>query len=240
MVAVAVMVVGFAGVFAVLGRIQRNAIINRAHTNAYNILRNATDIVSARLYEAIEQPVLCDASGNYFPAIDAPTGLRSDGIPKIDEVWEPAAGVTFKKYFGARKTASATNAITGIPDPTTGRYATETTYNVAVMAGTIPSGYDPTPSNTTNGDTYGASGGAHNFPRMLERWKSTAGTNVNMNFKGSMVQLFTSRMFNGAWGTGEIYRPPNRVWSYNEDFTRHPSPGLFSFTFFTRGPWRRE
>lgn len=128
----------------------------------------------------------------------------------------------------------------GVRDAATGRYATATTYKAAIMAGTIPSGYDPTPGNPSNGDNYGPGGGAHNFPRMLERWRTTAGTNIDMTFKGSMVQLFTSKMFTGAWQTGDVYAPPNRAWSYNEDFTRHPSPGLFSFTFFTRGPWRRE
>lgn len=128
----------------------------------------------------------------------------------------------------------------GNPITSTGRFATPTTYKAAIMAGTIPSGYDPTPANPSNGDNYGPGGGAHNFPRMLERWKTAAGVNVDMTFKGSMVQLFTSKMFTGAWQTGDVYNPPNRAWSYNEDFTRHPSPGLFSFTFFTRGPWRRE
>ena len=56
MVAVAVMVVGFAGVFAVLGRIQRNAIINRAHTNAYNILRNVTDQAMQLGWATLENP----------------------------------------------------------------------------------------------------------------------------------------------------------------------------------------
>jgi hypothetical protein len=142
--------------------------------------------------------------------------------------------------------ANAANPILGNTDASgaiingTGRYATTTTYKCAVMAGTIPSGYDPTPALPANGDNYGPGGGAHNFPRLLERWKTAAGVNIDMVFKGSMVQLFTSKMFTGAWQTGEVYNPPNRVWSYNEDFTRHPSPGLFSFTFFTRGPWRRE
>jgi hypothetical protein len=142
--------------------------------------------------------------------------------------------------------ANSANPINGIVDAygnadnSTGRFATATTYKAAIMAGTIPSGYDPTPNLPANGDNYGAGGGAHNFPRMLERWKTVSGTNIDMTFKGSMVQLFTSKMFTGAWQTGDVYNPPNRAWSYNEDFTRHPSPGLFSFTFFTRGPWRRE
>jgi hypothetical protein len=102
------------------------------------------------------------------------------------------------------------------------------------MAGTIPSGYDPTPNAPNSGDEYGPGGGAHNFPRMLEKW-----TGVNMNFKGSMVQLFTSKLFTGRWQTGDVYHPPVRNWSANENFVKRPPPGLFSFAMFSRGPWRR-
>lgn len=175
--------------------------------------------------------------GNYNTDVTnppVPTAVLADAVMFLSNNWTDANA--------ANPIAGTLNATTQLMDYSVGRYATETSYQVAVMAGTIPSGY----VNTTTGVTYGSGGGAHNFPRLLERWRTQPtpanpnGTNINMNFKGSMVQLFTSKMFKGAWGTGEIYSPPNRVWSYNEDFTRHPSPGLFSFTFFTRGPWRRE
>ena len=134
----------------------------------------------------------------------------------------------------------AGNPLNGVDDgaggivPGSARLATETTYRAAIMAGTIPSAYDPTPGSPSSGDEYGPSGGAHNFPRMLEKW-----TGVNMNFKGAMVQLFTSKMFTGQWQTGDVYYPPQRVWSSNENFVRRPSPGLFAFSIYSRGPWRR-
>jgi type II secretory pathway pseudopilin PulG len=43
MLATAVIIVGCVGVVTALTRVQRNAIINRAQTNAYNILRNVMD-----------------------------------------------------------------------------------------------------------------------------------------------------------------------------------------------------
>lgn len=95
----------------------------------------------------------------------------------------------------------------------------------------IPSGYDPTPNSPNSGDEYDPGGGAHNFPRMLEKW-----TGVNMNFKGSMVQLFNSKMFTGQWQTGDLYYPPVRNWSANESFVRRPSLGLFAFAMYSRGP----
>ncbi len=139
--------------------------------------------------------------------------------------------------------SNASNPLHGVDDPMnpsttlpgTQRNATATTVQTAIMAGTIPTGYDPTPNDPYNGDNYGPSGGAHNFPRLLENW-----TGVPFNFKGSMVQLFTSTMFTGAWATGDNYSPPNRNWSSNPDFAKHPSPGLFSFTTYSRGPWHRN
>ena len=137
---------------------------------------------------------------------------------------------------------NAANPLHGVDDPMnpsttlpgTARNATATTVQTAIMAGTIPTGYDPTPNDPYNGDNYGPSGGAHNFPRLLENWSG-----VPFTFKGSMVQLFTSSMFTGPWTTGDNYSPPNRIWSSNPDLAKHPSPGLFSFTTYSRGPWHR-
>ena len=163
----------------------------------------------------------------YAGAPNVPSAVLADAVMILSNGWSDA---------------NAGNPLYGVDDPVdpaitipgTERQATETTVRTAIMAGSIPTGYDPTPTLPANGDNYGASGGAHNFPRFLEDW-----TGVGFNFKGSMVQLFTSKGFTGRWGTGDIYSPPNRNWSYNEDFTRHPSPGLFSFTTYSRGPWRR-
>lgn len=135
---------------------------------------------------------------------------------------------------------NAANPLEGGPDPNnnggtlTGRQATNTTVNTAILAGSIPSGYDPTPNAPNSGDEYGLGGGAHNFPRFLENWDG-----VDFNFNGSMAQLFTSKTFTGRWATGDIYAPPNRIWSFDPNFNEHPSPGLFSATTFSRGPWRR-
>lgn len=156
-----------------------------------------------------------------------PSAVLADAVMVLSNNWNDANAAN--PIYGVDNPADPSTTLPG-----TQRTATETTVKTAIMAGSIPTGYDPTPGNPGNGDNYGASGGAHNFPRFLENWK-----NVNFNFKGSMVQLFTSKAFNGRWTTGDIYSPPNRNWSYNEDFTRHPSPGLFAFTTYSRGPWRR-
>lgn len=72
MIAGGVMVVGFAGVFAVLNRVQRNAIINRAHTNAYNILRNVTDQAMQHGWSSLE-------------STDPTKQLNPNGLPSAEE-----------------------------------------------------------------------------------------------------------------------------------------------------------
>jgi hypothetical protein len=165
---------------------------------------------------------------SYSGAAPVPSAVLADAVMILSNSWDDTR---------------SSNPLYGVDDPSdpsttlpgTARKATETTVQTAIMAGTIPTGYDPTPADPSNGDNYGASGGAHNFPRFLEDWKG-----VSFNFKGSMVQLFTSKYFTGQWATGDVYYPPTRNWSYNEDFLRHPSPGLFAFTTYSRGSWKRN
>ncbi len=162
-------------------------------------------------------------SDSTFPEVSA--AIIADAVMFLSNSWDDSR---------------AANPISGVDDgtgttiPGSARIATETTYHTAIMAGSIPSGYDPTPNEPNSGDEYGPGGGAHNFPRMLEKW-----TGVNMNFKGSMAQLFTSKMFTAQWQTGDVYHPPIRNWSANPNFTKRPPPGMLCFTAYTRGPWRR-
>ncbi len=155
------------------------------------------------------------------PAV--PSAVMADAVMILSNAWTDT---------------NAGNPLHGVDDPAnpsttlpgTARTATATTVQTSIMAGTIPTNY----YNSATGVTYGPSGGAHNFPRFLENW-----IGVPFTFKGSMVQLFTSTIFTGAWGTGDIYSPPNRLWSANSDFARHPCPGAFSVTTYSRGSWRR-
>ena len=58
--------------------------------------RSSMQAMSARMYEAVEQPTLTDAGGNDLPAIDA----NGDGDPSVAENWVPAAGVKFRIAVG--------------------------------------------------------------------------------------------------------------------------------------------
>lgn len=109
------------------------------------------------------------------------------------------------------------------------RVASNTTYNTAILAGFMPSLYQP-----ASGAQYGYSGGGNNFPRFLENWNSKTCT-----YYGSMVELFQSKIFTGEWDTGNIYSPPNRRWNYDPLFSSSTPPGGLICVVYTRGTWSK-
>ena len=109
------------------------------------------------------------------------------------------------------------------------RVASNTTYNTAVMAGFMPSNYQP-----SSGAQYGYSGGGNNFPRFLEMWSASTCT-----YYGSMVELFQSQRFTGKWDTGNIYSPPSRRWNFDTIFTNTSPPGSLNCVVYTRGSWSK-
>lgn len=112
----------------------------------------------------------------------------------------------------------------------TSRNASNTTYNMAILAGFMPSGYDP--DGAGGQAAYGYSGGANNFPRFLENW-----SNKSCTYFGSMVELFQSKVFTGRWDTGVIYRPPNRRWNFDTLFSTTSPPGSLDAVAIVRGGW---
>jgi hypothetical protein len=108
------------------------------------------------------------------------------------------------------------------------RDASNTTYNMALLAGVMPSGYQPSDGSPA----YGYSGGANNYPRFLEDWRNNTCT-----YYGSMVELFQSAVFTGQWDTGPIYRPPTRCWNFDTGFIDNPPPGSLYTITFGRGSW---
>ena len=109
------------------------------------------------------------------------------------------------------------------------RVASNTTYNMAIMAGFMPSGYQP-----TSGAQYGYSGGAGNYSRFLETW-----TGKSCTYYGSMVELFQSGVFTGKWDTGNIYAPPLRRYNFDPNFSTTPPPGGTDAAVYTRGAWSK-
>jgi hypothetical protein len=109
------------------------------------------------------------------------------------------------------------------------RVASNTTYNMAILAGFMPSGWQP-----PSGAQYGYSGGGNNFPRFLETWSGKSCT-----YYGSMVEIFESGVFTGKWDTGNIYSPPLRRWNFDTNFSTNPPPGGTDAALYTRGAWSK-
>jgi len=80
--------------------------------------------------------------------------------------------------------------------------ASDTSYNFALVTGNVP---------TVPGVQY--SGGLENLPRFHENWG-----NINCNYRGSLINLWTSAIAQGVWGQGNVYSPPNRNWDWDSGF----------------------
>lgn len=97
----------------------------------------------------------------------------------------------------------------------TARKAMPTTVNAALLAGVV---------ETTQGKY---SGGMENFPRFLETW----GSENTFTYNGSLVKMFPSLYATNAWGKADVYSPPKRDWTFDQNFNdpeRLPplTPGL--------------
>jgi hypothetical protein len=80
--------------------------------------------------------------------------------------------------------------------------ASATTYNFAMITG----------NQNTSGGNY--NGGFENLPRFHENW-----TGVACKIRGAFVNLWRSRIADGAWVYGgNKYTAPNRDWDYDTDF----------------------
>ena len=100
------------------------------------------------------------------------------------------------------------------------RTASQTWVNSDIMTG----------NTNTVGSQY--SGGLENFVRFLENWSG-----VNYNYSGSLVCLWQSEVATAPWpGTGTVYNPPNRNWSFVMNATALP-PGTPRVRITSRVTW---
>jgi len=95
------------------------------------------------------------------------------------------------------------NSWTNTKGPSSGLpNASPTTYNFAMISG----------NQNTSGGNY--NGGFENLPRFHENW-----TGVACRIRGAFVNLWRSRIADGAWVYGgNKYTAPNRDWDYDTDF----------------------
>lgn len=97
-----------------------------------------------------------------------------------------------------------------------------TEISAALLMGIVPSNHNATglsdaPPIAAANQQY--SGGAHNFPRLLEDWHNQLGSTASstLSIRGSMVALFESRVAMEPWNI-RCYLAPLRVWGLHEGF----------------------
>jgi hypothetical protein len=143
----------------------------------------------------------------------APTSVVADAVTILSNNWNDANGDNSSK-------------------PLTGRVASNTTVNTAIISGIVPSGgYVPVNGVSPQDGAY--SGGAENFPRFLEAWD-----NKKFTYYGSMVELYQSKQAIGEWTYGgNVYGAPDRQWYFDNNFKIKPPPGSLMLYSYIKGKW---
>ncbi len=109
-----------------------------------------------------------------------------------------------------------TSATTGAGSRDIKFNTTPTEISACLLVGIVPTNHNPVgltdgpPSTSGNGQ---ASGGVHNFPRLLEIW--TSGAAGGLYIRGSMVAMFESRVAMEPWNL-RIYSAPGRYWGLHQ------------------------
>jgi hypothetical protein len=164
--------------------------------------------------------------GDYNNIGKQPAALAGDGITILSNAWRddenrPPA-TTFDACRGTISDGKPCAEYETWRGGWTRRNAAETTVNAAILAGHWPTPcdhHDPLcPADGTNAyyqDWYG--GGIENFPRFLERWRTSSGQRVVFRYLGALISPFTSQKTTGTWN-GSYYVPPQRDWAFDTDF----------------------
>jgi len=106
-----------------------------------------------------------------------------------------------------------------------GRIASNTTINAALVAGNVPTG--------SSGTNY--SGGAENFVRFIEDW-----TGKTFTYYGSMNELYASQDATGTWGKANVYAPGVLQWYFDDKFTLTAPPGTQITVSYVQQRWFQE
>lgn len=201
---------------------------------------NANEKLCAVMADAVtllSQPVFTTATSPYSQTHgwnDALSAFRITNSTWLN-TWRSAAPSSTNNYEGLGTSATAIRAgalpTSSTPGISGSTWQTKlpppqsTEYSTALLVGIVPSNHnannltDRVPTSGANGQY---SGGAHNFPRLIEDWHSDLDTvgvsgNANLVIRGSMVALFESRVAMEPWNI-RTYAAPNRYWGLHEGF----------------------
>jgi hypothetical protein len=151
---------------------------------------------------ASENPVY--VQGDYNAPVDNGTwtgasvasSIVGDAVTFLSNNWNDVNSFTFPQHI-------VQNEI---------RNAVPTAYRAAIIGGKgIPF------RNVGTTADFGTDGGVHNFLRFLEYW------GVNCYYEGSMVSFFYNRQGVGTYKGSGVYSPPNRLYSFDQNFTLGPA-----------------
>lgn len=189
--------------------------------------------VMADAVTLLSQPVFSNASTPYFQTNgwnDALSAFRVTDSSWSNS-WRSAAPSGSNSYdgLGSSATAIKPGALPTNSTPGTGGTSTWTTklpvvdteFSVALLVGIVPSNHNATGQSDRPplaGANAQYSGGAHNFPRLLEDWHNDMGSGATSGLfiRGSMVGLFESRVAMEPWNI-RVYQAPDRYWGLHEN-----------------------
>lgn len=200
---------------------------------------NANEKLAAVMADAVtllSQPV--HSSATYIQTNgwnDALSGFRVTDSLDWSSTWRSTAPSGSNELEGLGTSATAIGPGV-LPTSSTGTTSNtrktklptvNTEFSVALLVGIVPSNHNPSqltdaaPNATNTGTPAGNqqySGGAHNYPRLLEDWHNDmgSGTNSGLFIRGSMVALFESRVAMEPWNI-RCYQAPDRYWGLHQD-----------------------
>lgn len=153
---------------------------------------------------------------NYRPmdtALHIPASIVADAVTILSNSWQDAKSFAYPWN----------------KDNSNERQATDTTIRFAMISGDTIASREANPNQ--GGISPRLNGGVHNFKRFLEDWGQGS---RNLNYSGSLINLFNSQNNNGSFKCcNTVYDPPRRNWVFDSTFldpTRLP-PGTPYFQY---------
>jgi hypothetical protein len=173
-------------------------------TGNANCTVGATRMPANGLTVASENPVY--VQGNY--------NASSDPVTTPTETHQPASVIADAVTILSNNWKDSESFEN--PNSSTNRSATTTGYRFAVVTGKSLS--FPYPTAGSPQFLFGTDGGAGNFLRMMENWRLSG---VDLNYRGSMVSLFTAQQATGTFkyhSTPVVYDYADRNFKFDEEF----------------------
>lgn len=170
----------------------------------------------------LSQPTFTSSSGTYYQTSGWNDGLSAHAVQTASNYsasWQSTNPSSTNQYDGintSRRPSPMPNlaAAGSLGSNFTAKLPTvDTEVSCALLMGLVPSNHNPsdlTAGPPSAGANQQYSGGAHNFPRMLESWNGQG-----LYIRGSMVALFESRVAMEPWNL-RVYTAPNRHWGLHE------------------------